>query len=135
MLHFSMGIVGLCRVLALVVFLFVPASLVWAQVQVPTENGNYKLYDRSLALVVGISSYQDDAWNDLPSIKSEMNEVMRVLDAQGFAVEPHIGEVTSQALVGILQKFLSKRPGRDSRMLVFRGIAFGSGWSRRSFLT
>jgi hypothetical protein len=50
------------------------------------EDGKeIKLYDRSYALVIGVSDYSA-GWPKLPGVKRDIEEVARALEHQGFQV-------------------------------------------------
>lgn len=50
------------------------------------EDGkDIKLYDKSYALVVGVSDYTQ-GWPKLPGVKKDIEEVARALERHGFQV-------------------------------------------------
>ncbi|MDT5263228.1 MAG: hypothetical protein QOC61_2232 [Acidobacteriota bacterium] len=55
-------------------------------VNIRTEDGKeIKLYDRSYALVIGVSDYAS-GWPKLPGVKKDIEAVARALERQGFLV-------------------------------------------------
>lgn len=55
-------------------------------VSIRTEDGKeIKLYERSYALVVGVSEYTN-GWPKLPGVKKDIEEVARALERHGFLV-------------------------------------------------
>ena len=50
------------------------------------DGNQVKLYQRSYALVIGASNYQDNAWGDLSIVKKDVSAVRQALEGQGFQV-------------------------------------------------
>jgi hypothetical protein len=55
-------------------------------INIRAEDGKeIKLYDRSFALVIGVSEYTA-GWPKLPGVRKDIEEVARALERQGFLV-------------------------------------------------
>lgn len=50
------------------------------------EGGELPLYQNSYALVIGVSDYDDDRWNDLGNAVPDAREVAKALQQRGFEV-------------------------------------------------
>ena len=51
------------------------------------DGNQVKLYQGSYALVIGASNYQDNAWDDLSSVREDVSAVRQALEGQGFQVQ------------------------------------------------
>lgn len=82
-----------------------------------TPTNIASLYGGSHALVIGISDYE--RWYDLPGVKTDVEEVSRVLEERGFNVEVE-EDLGSDRLLPVIKDFLVRR-GDDpqGRVLVY----------------
>lgn len=82
-----------------------------------TPTNIASLYGASHALVVGISNYEH--WARLPGVKTDVDEVSRVLKERGFNVEV-AEDLGSDRLLPVIKDFLARR-GDDpqGRVLVY----------------
>lgn len=74
--------------------------------------------NRSFALVIGISEFDDPEWNDLGGIDAEVKNVSAAFEAQGFQVTRKSGRVTLQNLSDAISDFLIANGGRAEHRLV-----------------
>jgi hypothetical protein len=95
-------------------------------VLVNTKPDPYKMYSRSLALVVGASSYKNAlAWDRLDVVPDEVKRIEDILARHKFVVSK-LENPDSQTLSAKLKSFLSQSVNRDTRMLVYFA---GHGWT------
>jgi WG containing repeat/Caspase domain len=111
---------------------FVPPALTLCQdrggdvrMRVSDERGNLQkgetlIYERSYALLIGNTRYQDRAWNDLPDVDDDIAAVREVLEKQhGFKVEVALN-LNRDALLRVIDQFISKYGQRyNSRLLIY----------------
>ncbi|MEW8185970.1 MAG: caspase family protein [Candidatus Thiodiazotropha endolucinida] len=106
--------------LLLLSFLCVQSFTCYAVVEIESNEGKYEIYKESYALLIGLSDYVNgNAWDQLPSIKKEINEVSDVLIKQGFKVEVTKHKLTSTELDKSIKSFLSRKYKRDTRLLIY----------------
>ncbi len=90
-------------------------------VQVKVDNGKaLTLYQRSYALLIGNSQYQD--WGDLPQIPAELDQVEALLIQQGFTVIRHSNLAANQLRAAFRHFFNQYGVGEgsiDNRLLVY----------------
>jgi uncharacterized caspase-like protein len=95
------------------------------------NNGQFNLYHQSHALLIGNIHYQH--WNNLPTIKEELNKVADMLRSQGFKVHS-VWDLDAAQLPSKLKEFLSQygagEKNRNNRLLVFYS---GHGETRKGF--
>jgi Caspase domain len=94
--------------------------------EISTSTGSHLMYKKSVALLIGVSEYDDQAWPDLSSIPSELDTIEKELVRQGFTVEKELGRIEGDQLASRLRKFLSVSYGRDARVVVYFA---GHGWT------
>lgn len=95
------------------------------RLRVSDERGNAQkdetlIYERSYALLIGNTQYQDSAWNDLPDVDDDVAAVREVLEKQhGFKVEVALN-LNRDALLRVIDQFISKYGQRyNSRLLIY----------------
>jgi peptidoglycan hydrolase-like protein with peptidoglycan-binding domain len=76
------------------------------------------LYGRSNALLIGISSFQDQKLSPLPFVDSDIAAMKAELHKLGFEVETLKGKVTRNEVIGKLHDMVSKLDKND-RMIVY----------------
>jgi hypothetical protein len=76
--------------------------------------------NRSFALVIGISEFDDPAWDDLGGIGREVTDVTRAFAEQGFRVTTKTGRIDRQALSDTIAEFFQANGGRaENRLVVY----------------
>lgn len=88
-----------------------------------TRDGEYEIYKKSEALVIGVSDYVE--WKDLNVVRDEVRDVSAALTEMGFTTKV-VRDPSSDQLVRELKKFLMRNVGRDTRLIVFFA---GHGWT------
>jgi len=85
-----------------------------------TEAANGTLYAASFALLIGASDYQDNkAWDDLPGVLTDLDEVGKALEQHGFVVERLLNP-TRQQFRETLDSFIDRHGFKyDNRLLVY----------------
>jgi hypothetical protein len=89
------------------------------KIAIQTDSGQkINLYDRSYALVIGVSQYRH--WERLPNPVKDAHEVGGTLEAHGFEVT-YVDDPDAAGLVKALNTFAYGPAGQnpDSRMVVF----------------
>jgi uncharacterized caspase-like protein len=86
---------------------------------IKAEDGkDIKLYDRSYALVIGVSDYTQ-GWPKLPGVKKDIEEVARALERQGFQVTK-VENPDSAQLDKSFREFIDTNgQGTDNRLLFY----------------
>ena len=98
--------------LSIVILFFLAAAPYYAQtrgvgVRVKTDSGQtkeIKIYDGSYALVIGESDYTN-GWDTLAGVKTDVAEVRRALEKQGFKVESELN-LTADAFKTRVDRFI-----------------------------
>ncbi len=92
-------------------------------------------YDGSYALLIGVSDYTAD-WPDLESVRGELAEVRRELEAHGFQVEEAPDDPTKGELKDAVEGFIDAYGfGSRNRLLVFfSGHGYSFEGDDRGFL-
>ena len=90
------------------------------------EGEDVELYQNSYALLIGIADYTD-GWPDLMSIHSELDEVQRVLEKQGFKVH-RVKDPRSSDLFGAYREFIADYGYDSKNRLLF--YFSGHGYTR-----
>lgn len=92
-----------------------------ANVKIKTDSGQtqeIKLYDGSYALVIGMSAYTN-GWDKLEGVKTDVSEVSRVLQTNGFKVEAE-ANLSADALKARIEKFISDYGfSPNNRLLIY----------------
>ncbi len=86
------------------------------------------LYQGSYALLIGASDYQDPKWPDIGSIPRELDNVERILKAQGFSVEKHL-DPTKREMQNQFEDFVDKYGYDQGNRLLF--FYAGHGYTRK----
>lgn len=91
------------------------------RVRLRAENGQsreVKLYERSYALVIGISDYKN-GWRKLPGVLTDVKAVESTLARQGFEVEV-VTDVSRYGFRLRVEKFINKHGlDPDNRLLIY----------------
>ncbi|MHC2618011.1 hypothetical protein ACVIW2_000042 [Bradyrhizobium huanghuaihaiense] len=86
----------------------------------------YKMYARSLALIVGASKYRNAmAWDRLDVVPSEATTIAAILRKHKFEVSPVL-DPTKDELTARIREFLVQPVHRDTRLLLYFA---GHGWT------
>jgi hypothetical protein len=76
--------------------------------------------NRAFALVIGISEFDDPAWEDLSGIDGEVRDVTRAFAEQGFRVTTKTGRIDRQTLSDTIAAFFQANGGRaENRLVVY----------------
>ena len=76
--------------------------------------------NRSFALVIGISDFDDPAWNDLSGVGDEVKNVSEAFRQQGFRVTEKAGRVDLADLSRTINEFFKANGGRaENRLVVY----------------
>lgn len=110
---------GLCLLAVLSVSLWIThaQSQRGQEVRIRVESGQeIDLYDESHALVIGVSNYSG-GWRKLPGVKTDVAEISRVLQAQGFSITT-VNDPTREEFDAALRRFISQYGLRERNRLV-----------------
>ena len=120
-------------VIGLVLAAFVGVAVPLASpVAVKNGGSEVRIYDDSVALLIGLSEYQDKAhWSRLPFIKREIEQVHQVLLRHNFEVISR-NDLRASELKSAIKDFLLRHYPRRTRLVVF---VAGHGWSDNQQLT
>jgi hypothetical protein len=87
------------------------------------------LYERSYALLIGISKYEYSDWYELPSIPGEMEKLKFALEKKGFIVWKLLNS-TSAKLKNKIEDFISEKGLKENnRLLIYFS---GHGYTRNN---
>jgi hypothetical protein len=76
--------------------------------------------NRSFALVIGISDFEDPAWKHLSGIPDEVKNISEAFGQQGFQVTEVSGTVTLDDLKREIFEFFKKHGGQaENRLVVY----------------
>ena len=104
-----------------------PLAVFAEPLTVKTPEGQYKMYDRSLALIIGASTYKDTLdWPKLNMVSSEVDHVLKALKDQGFETTL-IADPDGNTLSQSIKRFVTQRVSRDTRLLIYFA---GHGWTK-----
>src|SRR5262245_44545994 len=97
--------------------------------EVKSETANGSLYAASYALLIGASDYDNkDAWDNLPGVLTDLDEVGKALEKHGFIVE-YLRNPTRQEFRNALDSFIDRYGFKyDNRLLVYFA---GHGFMRK----
>jgi hypothetical protein len=96
--------------------------------EVKKDGGRIILYEKSYALLIGVSEYQYECWDDLKNIPREMKDLGASLKKHGFIIQMLLNP-TSEILKKTIEEFISKNGLKpNNRLLIFFS---GHGYTRR----
>jgi hypothetical protein len=101
------------------------ASVAQAKVEVEIGGEQHLVYERSEALLVGLSQYKSP-WILLERVDKEIAALETKLKALGFSVRKTDNNLTNSELYKTIRDFLSQSYPRDSQLLVYFA---GHGWT------
>lgn len=117
--------------LTILFFILIWANSAHAVIKLRTEQGQIDLYDKSYALVIGVSDYK--YWPDLPGVRDDVKAVKSVLKEQGFIVHT-LSNPSRREFDDTMRAFISDY-GQDeqTRLLVYfagHGYTLTTKWGR-----
>ena len=110
----------------LVSLLLVP--LAWSQtraikpVRIETQTAQNEtisyIYEESHALIIGVSEY-NNGWSKLPGVKTDVEEVSRALEENGFQVEVVEDPTLDELEIAIEDFIFDKGADPENRLLIY----------------
>lgn len=75
-------------------------------------------HQKSTALLIGVSEYNDNTWKSLPCVKNDLNLMSSVLQKHGFTIELLDKDTTKKGMEEKLNKVLNDAT-KDDRVIVY----------------
>ena len=91
---------------------------------IPTDKGDYRMYDSSKALIIGMSKYKP--WPVLEQVSDDMVKVQAALTRQGFGEITVAPDLPREQLRSRIRSFLVQPVKRDTRLVLYFA---GHGWT------
>ncbi len=98
------------------------------RINFPDRKQGENLYENSYALIIGVSDYTGDGWNDLPGVMKDLTAVEDALKKHGFQVAKIINPKKKDFDDGVAQFLDDYGVQPENRLLIYFA---GHGYTRR----